>query len=139
MKVALLACSKRKAGSPKAVRFFYLGATFTKSIRYALPRFDRVLVLSAKYGLLELKQIIEPYDLTLRDMDPEARLAWARKVRGQMREAGLLKPGVVLTYLTGMLYSEGLPEGKYPWHGLTMGQRLQWLNKKNQPSLFSRD
>lgn len=138
MKVALLACSKRKAGSPKAVRFFYLGSTFTKSIIYCKPRFDRVLVLSAKYGLLELDQIIEPYDLTLRDMDPEARSAWAKKVRIQMRQKGLLGPGVILTYLTGMLYSEGLPEGKYPWHGLTMGQRLQWLNKKNSPSLLLR-
>jgi len=42
---------------------------FSKAYSYAVKNYDFVVILSAKYGLLFLDDKIEPYELTLINMD----------------------------------------------------------------------
>jgi hypothetical protein len=43
-----------------------------------------VLILSAKYGLLDPDEVIEPYDLTLTDLPNDTRVRWGKKVVRQL-------------------------------------------------------
>ena len=61
------------------------------------------------------------------------RLRWAQRVYRQLREAGLLHPGVEFVWLAGRRYKEHLSRSLAdyaqtdPLHGLGIGQRLRWL------------
>ena len=44
-------------------------------------------ILSAKYGLLDPDQIIEPYDLTLKGASRQFKSEWARKSTVQIRNS----------------------------------------------------
>lgn len=57
---------------------------FSKAYSYAVKNYDFVAILSAKYGLLFLDDKIEPYELTLNNMDASQRKKWAEKVFSQM-------------------------------------------------------
>lgn len=65
----------------------YIGAFTSRVIAYgeSLPR-DKLFILSAKYGLLEEDDIIEPYSITLKDMSDKQILMWANKVARQLME-----------------------------------------------------
>lgn len=49
----------------------------------------KVYILSAKYGLLELDDQIEPYNQTLNEMSEEKKKAWAYKVCKQCEAKGI--------------------------------------------------
>jgi len=127
MRLGLIACSKLKAASGRPSSLLYQGALFKKSMVLAKRTCDQIAILSAKYGLLDLNQIIEPYDETLSRMPKKAREDWARKVTYQLDEQ---YPTAHLIYYAGSDYYQGLPKGKYPFGNRTLGQRLQWLNQQ---------
>lgn len=58
---------------------------FKKAYSYATKNYDFVAILSAKHGLLFPDDEIEPYDLTLNDMNSHERREWAEKAFGQMK------------------------------------------------------
>lgn len=64
----------------------YISPLFKKALAYTLAHYDKVFILSAKYGLLDLDDIIEPYDLTLNTMNKKQRKQWAYKVYYQIQE-----------------------------------------------------
>jgi hypothetical protein len=91
-------CSARKAAAPAPARDLYTGAMFTHSLAAAeaLARWDRqqgrearILVLSARHGLVTLDQVIAPYDRKIGDPGSvtPARLA------GQAWQLGLRADG----------------------------------------------
>lgn len=41
---------------------------------------DRILIISAKHGALDLEDVIEPYDVTVMGMSPAALLKWTTDV-----------------------------------------------------------
>jgi len=135
MKVALIACSKRKREVPAKARDLYQGNLFKKSLRLAeLEKFPRIFILSAKYGLLELEQCIAPYDTTLLTQDRDQRQEWARGVIEQLRKQGILEEE--LHYFAGRGYYQYLPEGVVRFSGSSMGEidnHLQaQINKLNR-------
>jgi hypothetical protein len=69
--IVVIGCGARKLDRPAAARDLYTGAYFRSCLAAALAVVpaDRVLVLSAKHGLLPLDQVIDPYDVQLSDPD----------------------------------------------------------------------
>jgi hypothetical protein len=66
MKVALVSCGKTKLPRLSKARDLYQGDLFRKSLKYAQKLdADKIFILSAKYGLLDLDAEIEPYDQSL--------------------------------------------------------------------------
>jgi cytoplasmic iron level regulating protein YaaA (DUF328/UPF0246 family) len=57
---------------------------FRKAYKYCSANYNRVAILSAKYGLLFPDEIIDPYNLTLNDMSSEEVKVWSEKVFKQM-------------------------------------------------------
>lgn len=92
-----------------------------------------IYILSAKYGLLELNQQIEPYELTLNTMNKKQRKEWADKVLIQCKEKGISFEDETI-FLCGKKYREFLMKefknSTTPLEHLGIGKQLAFYNKE---------
>ncbi|HPZ43420.1 MAG TPA: hypothetical protein PL078_05395 [Bacillota bacterium] len=142
MQVAFIGCTKRKKGYPcPAYEMYSMSALFRKAYAYCNDHYDRVYILSAKYGLVEPKAIIEPYDITLSSMNAGQKREWAAQVILQLKaenEAGRLDLGKVQKFVfhTGEEYRrylvDLLPSGLslVPLKGMGIGQQLRFYTER---------
>ena len=88
--IVLQSCVKTKLTHRAKAADLYISSLFTLSRQYALSlNPDRIFILSAKYGLVDLKQEIDPYDLTLNTMGVAERREWSRRVLSELFECRL--------------------------------------------------
>ncbi|MDR1779226.1 MAG: hypothetical protein LBR50_00665 [Tannerella sp.] len=133
--IALISCVSKKRKEKSKAKDLYLSALFTKSLKYAqdVLKPDNIFILSAKFGLLELDRVIEPYDETLNRMGKAAKEQWAAKVLEQLKSVSNLDDDKFI-FLAGKNYCESLlpklRKTEIPMKGMTIGKRLQWLNNK---------
>lgn len=85
MKIAILPCSQRKAKVPCSAGNMYKSNLFVLRRRYAKDVLgcDEIYVLSAKYGLIDLDKIIEPYNTKLDTLSEEEYIDWQCQVMTQ--------------------------------------------------------
>lgn len=82
MKIGLIACSANKKEGRDIPEVIYSLSTLNKySVLYAKKYCDDYYFLSAKYGLLNKKDIIQKYDLTLNNFKIEDKKDWSDKVK----------------------------------------------------------
>ena len=67
MTIAIVACGQSKTDYPAPARELYTSSTFRLNLAAAEAIAGRVLVLSARHGLVELDQVLDPYDTTWGD------------------------------------------------------------------------
>lgn len=138
--IALVSCAKKKQRIPCRAEELYVSPLFKKSRVYAKQNADRWFILSAKYGLVDPCDRLEPYEQTLKDLPRSERRAWGVRVAEQMRQQGILRPGVTILWLAGRAYQEPLSSALVgfsqddPLAGLRFGPRLAWLKRHNPPS-----
>lgn len=127
----MVACCGQKLGHPAPAAELYTSLLFRKSATYART-FGSWYILSAKYGLVRPTELIEPYDCTLLKIGRAARLAWGRKVVGQLTEAGIVE--AEFTALAGARYAEPLVRAglrvDLPLKGLRIGEQLAWFTPR---------
>lgn len=81
MKIGLVSCSKAKKGHICSAREMYSESnTFRLSLEYLEKTCDKIFILSAKHGLLDLEDTIQPYDETLVEKPVAERRKWADEV-----------------------------------------------------------
>jgi hypothetical protein len=132
---ALISCSKSKSGHRDIARNMYVSPLYRKSVMVAEGWGLSFSILSAKYGLLDPDETIEPYELTLKGAPKQFKSEWAIKVDEQIRAA--IDPKKHLIVLAGDDYYAPLVEaGKgrpldflAPMQGLSLGNRLVFLNQ----------
>ncbi len=130
MTVCLIACCGPKLDRPAAVRELYTSPLFRKSVAFAERNGWRWAVLSAKHGLVQPDDVLEPYDVTLSRMNSWERFEWADRTHRQMSTTFPLCAEFVV--LAGKLYRAavvGLPH-TIPMAGLGIGRQLQWLTER---------
>ena len=132
--VVLSSCVSKKLPHKAKARDLYISPLFRMNLKYA-QRFSpyKVFILSAKYGLVELDEEIEPYDVTINNMSAGERRAWATKVVFQIQEhCDLAKDHFVI--LAGQKYRQyllsHLKSYEIPLAGLPIGKQLQFLKKE---------
>jgi len=82
----LIGCSGQKKTTPSTAAELYTSPRF-QGARAIAERLDaEYLIVSAQHGLLKPDQIISPYDLDLRGIDPSARRVWGKNIARQLRE-----------------------------------------------------
>ena len=59
---------------------------FSLAYQYARKTCDKVYILSAKYGLLSEKEMIEPYNETLNEKSTQERKVWSKKIVESIRK-----------------------------------------------------
>ena len=87
--VVFISCVKKKQDCECRAEEMYTSDLFKKSLQYAKqlkPR--KIYILSALYGVLELDDVITPYNVTLVTSTESERKVWAEKVRQQLIRKG---------------------------------------------------
>ncbi len=134
--VVLIACASKKLDTPALAADIYASSLFRLNLAYArLRKPDAIYILSAKYGLVGLTDLIEPYDETLNSMPASERRAWAARVRGQLENVADLQADRFV-FLAGEKYRRDLVQylshTEAPTQGMRIGQQLQWLKSQTQ-------
>ena len=131
-RVGLVSCSKAKLDRPVPARELYSASDlFRKASRYCETNCDGWFILSAKHGLVHPDQVLEPYDLTLKNLPrPELR-EWGRRVAKQLRDLG----NVRFEAHAGRDYIWPLEDVGIrvtnPLAGLSFGHRLRWYLERS--------
>ena len=133
--IALISCVSQKATHKTEARNLYISSLFTKSLKYieTILKPDKTYILSAKYGLLKIDEVIEPYNETLNKKNREEQQEWAKKVLLQINKECNVKNDTFI-FLAGKKYYQdlihSLPNNKIIMENMPIGKRLQWLKKK---------
>jgi hypothetical protein len=125
--VGLVACCKTKLGVPARAEDLYRSPLFRKARAFCLAHYSRWFILSAKYGLVEAGQVLEPYDCTLLKQGRLARRKWGELVYSQLAERGLASERFVAH--AGKVYVMPLAEKlriETPLAGLGIGRQMAW-------------
>ncbi len=133
MKVALVSCSSSKLSYPSKARDLYSSPLYLASRTFVEGRYNKWYILSAKYGLLEPDQNIEPYDETLNKKSMVLRKAWASEVATSLVK--LLPKHSVIDIYAGASYFQLLrplleEQGfvvRVPLEGVSLGFRIPWF------------
>lgn len=109
----------------------YISPLFKKNLAYAQRlKPSNIFILSAKYGLVGLDDVIEPYDLTLNKMSSNEVRSWAKRVLDQLERKTDLDDDQFI-FLAGDKYRKYLiphiRHFKVPLEGLPIGKQLQRL------------
>ncbi len=131
--VYLISCTKAKLNCKcEAEKIYSASPLFKLSLQYAKNRADKknIFVLSAKFGLLPLDEVIEPYNQTLKDAARSVKKVWSRKVEAQLAKSFDLN-GTRFVILAGKDYwgELNLPNMQLPLCGMPQGVRMQWLKR----------
>lgn len=132
--IVLISCGKDKRPQRAKAGDMYRGSLFTKSLIYAQKlNPDKIFILSAKHRLLELDTEIEPYDMTLNNMNTHERRQWADRVLEKLRSCSDIDNDAFV-FLAGSKYREFLichiRHSSVPMKGLKQGEQLKWLNEQ---------
>lgn len=153
--IALIGCGRRKRSHPSPARELYTGTLFQACRDWAETHADAYWIASAKHLIVEPDQVIEPYDLSLRDLDADTRRWRARQIQMHFRSrwidfcrfkkgpSGFMvavnRPRVVLLasreYLFGFYewrerHRDDSFEFEMPLAGLGIGQQMAWLRQQ---------
>jgi hypothetical protein len=132
-KIVLISCAKKKLFQRSKAKDLYVSTLFKYNLQYAKSlKPDKIFILSAKYGLLDLEQEIEPYDKTLNKMTSREVEEWSNGVISQLNNKVDLKKDEFI-FLAGNNYRKYLvpqiPNNKIPLKGLSYGRQLKYLKE----------
>lgn len=141
LRVAVIGCGKTKLGGTHPARALYTGPLFRAALAHAERTADRVWIASARYGLLDLDQVIDSYDQTLTGRPKREREDWGvavardlfAKLGGRRFELTILAGHDYASPIAHQLYLASLrPDSTVlaiarPLDGLGVGQRLGWF------------
>ncbi len=133
-KIVLVSCVKSKLKYPAKAKDLYTSTLFQSNLRYAYQlKPDAIYILSAKYGLLDLDQMIAPYEMTLNTMTEAEKKSWSRMVLDALQKKANLESDLFVI-LAGMNYRKYLlPELTHyeiPLEGLSFGRQLEELKRR---------
>lgn len=134
--IVFLSCVKTKQKTRCAARDMYTSDLFRKSLAYAEKlQPTQIYILSAKYGLLDPQDVIEPYNATLVGANQEACKKWAYMVYKQMQEKHVNFDDEAV-FLCGKNYRRFLmskfTHAAAPLKHLGIGQQLAFYAKELQ-------
>jgi cytoplasmic iron level regulating protein YaaA (DUF328/UPF0246 family) len=130
-RIVLISCVSKKLSSSAKAEDLYISTLFKLNLKFAKKlKPDSIFILSAKYGLLPLENVIEPYEKTLNNMRSTEIKEWAKMVLSQLKEVCSVEDTEFI-FLAGEKYRKYLlPHMKniqIPLMGLPIGKQLQKL------------
>jgi cytoplasmic iron level regulating protein YaaA (DUF328/UPF0246 family) len=142
--IASVSCVKTKQDTAAPAAELYTSDWFRKARRYVEEQADRWFILSAKHGLVQPDEVLEPYEKSMHDMTASERREWASQVVSDLIPH--LQTHDQLLVLAGRIYrdhvipavSGRVKEVVIPMEGLGIGQQKAWLKKalRSQKSLW---
>jgi len=109
--LALISCTKKKADRRCSARELYSASSFfRKAIKVAEAVSDKVYVLSAKHGLVELSENLSPYEKTLVGAPRKIQQEWSEKVYESLKRTRPYREAGTILWFAGMDYRRYLNE-----------------------------
>jgi cytoplasmic iron level regulating protein YaaA (DUF328/UPF0246 family) len=132
-KIVLISCVSVKQERPARAEELYISPLFKYGLAYAKSlKPDKIYILSAKYGLVGLDEVIEPYNVTLNNMSSMEIKEWSEKVLSKMRQTINLDVDQII-FLAGENYRKYLmpyiKNYSIPLKGLGIGKQLKYLKE----------
>lgn len=129
--IVLISCASKKRNHKTKAEHLYISPLFQKNLAYAKKlKPDKIFILSAKYGLLDLETEIEPYNVTLNKMVSSEIRAWAEKILVELSKRANLQEDHFI-FLAGANYRKYLTpymsSFDVPMEGMPIGKQLQFL------------
>ena len=91
-KIILISCVSKKLDKKSKAKDLYISPLFRYNLQYAKSlNPDKIFILSAEHGLLELDEEINPYNKTLNKMSNEEIKEWSSNVLGKLSKLANLK------------------------------------------------
>lgn len=147
-RIVLISCVSKKLQQKTKAGKLYQGSLFHTSLAYAKSlKPDNIFILSALYGLIDLEEEIEPYDVTLsyisktkrkpglKILTKEEKNAWGIKVICQLKTKADLENDHFII-LAGKSYFRPIVGGikinnlDLPLEGKRIGERVQFMKNK---------
>lgn len=134
-RIGLVGCVKEKTARPAAAGDLYTSALFRGRRKFVESSCDEWWILSALHGLLHPRDLLEPYDVTLKSMPAAERRRWSAHVLRGIEERIQPRQGDVVELHCGAEYRDfGLAEGlrqrgvvlENPTHGMPIGKQLSF-------------
>lgn len=133
--IVLIGCGKRKRKEASKAKDLYQGSYFKKNLEYAYILSKKykadIYILSAKYGLLDINKIINPYDFTLNNVNERYKKNWSYRVIKELDKK--IKKTDRVIFLAGKNYNKYLKmyykNNSEPLEGLGMGKKMKKLNE----------
>lgn len=104
--LALIPCTRRKSPVGVTPLTLYRSSGFVTMVKHAQQRCDRILIMSAKYGILGPEDRVAYYDAYLPTLPQEQRSKLALLIAERVEDLELLQinPKAVLSYLPKAYY-----------------------------------
>lgn len=133
MRVVLISCVSKKRLVTSMAKEMYISPLFKGAYAYAKKlNADKIFILSAKYGLLEETDIIEPYNETLNKKKNSEIKCWSQKVIKQLSLKTNLKSDDFV-FLAGEKYRRYLvgeiEHVSIPLKGMPIGKQLSFYKE----------
>jgi len=137
-KIVLISCASKKLAFKSKAEDLYINSLFRLSLAYTKKlKPDKIFILSAKYGLLDLNDEIATYNETLNNKPVSDIKIWAEKAVTDLGKIANLQSDVFI-FFAGKKYREYiLPQIRYykiPLKGLRIGEQLKFLKNKLEQS-----
>jgi hypothetical protein len=94
-RVVLVGSSGALAASPRPAAEIFESEQFARARRHAVESGQPWFVLSARHGLLDPADVVDPFALLFGDQPADYRAAWAERVAGQLAERVRLSGAIV--------------------------------------------
>ena len=132
--IVLISCVSKKLSNRVKAKDIYVSPLFKMNLKFARSfNPDKIFILSAKWGLIDLDKEIEPYNKTLNKMNSIEKIHWANNVLHDLREITDLDKDEFI-FLAGENYRKHLiphiKNYKIPLKGLSIGRQLQYLKRQ---------
>lgn len=103
--IVFIGCGATKMKNACKARKMYVGNYVQLCLAYAqtFTTQDNIYILSAKYGVLPLEKVIEPYNKTLNNMNIQEKQDWKNMVIKQLEDIGINKDTEVV-FICGTNY-----------------------------------
>ena len=132
-KIGLISCVKTKQKTKQKASDLYISLLFKKSFLYCTDHYDKVFILSAKYGLLSPETVICPYNETLNNFNKKQKQKWSYDVLMDLKKVTDIKKDIFYIH-AGINYRQyiikKLINYKIPLNKLRLGNQLKWYNEK---------
>lgn len=131
--IVFISCGKKKRDCKCNAESMYTGEYFKKCLLYAKHiKPQKIYILSAKYGLLNLDDKISPYEQTLTNKTKKERKKWALMVYKQMINKHIDFNDTAV-FLGGGIYREYIirffKNAKIPFQGMGIITQMGEINK----------
>ena len=138
MKIALIGCVKTKQSFSCEAERMYISPLFRKTVEFIKKqKYDKWYILSALYGLIDNKKIIDPYNLALNSFSQKQLRDWSAMIFKSIMDLQLNNLSFLCgerycnEYLLSLLDSAGIKYDK-PFDKMPMGVRLAFLSSNNK-------